>query len=309
MLNADDEPRGSPQRPHGRRTRPRRRPASPGGPSGSRPTIYRMDASPDGVSLWLVVDTTGGVTVNGSSRLSLQVPGRRGAPRELRPARHPFESLRARHGVLRGDRAAGEPRPDAEPEEPDWPTASGRSAPSDAPRRHRGPARRAGRRLALAEAAGIDDYEVDVLWSHSGPESRYLITVADGETTSIVTLGDNGQPVASSRTAVLDALPGTGRSSSTGSPPSWRHKTWTVIYDQADGHPHGVFGAPTFIDIIPGGPAATSRGTQALRPVLLARSSSDQSRWTSPSTRTTLRPIHRHGHRSLPLNTRAVIVG
>jgi hypothetical protein len=216
-------------------------------------TIYWPDASPDGVSLWLVVDTTGGVTVDGSSRLSLQVPVaevRCGS--ELRPL-DTLESLEGPATVsFEVTALAGEPRPDAEPEEPDWPTVNGRELhlPTCPPTTEDQLVELDAAR-ARWEAAGIDDYEVDVLWSHSGPESRYLITVVDGETTSIVTLGDNGQPVASEQnSAVLDALPGTVEEFFDWLAAELATQDLTVIYDEADGHPHGVFGATTLIDIM-----------------------------------------------------------
>ena len=130
--------------------------------SGSRPlrSTGRSD-SPDGVSLWLVVDATGGVTVNGSSRLSLQIPvGEVRCGAELRPI-DTLESLQGPATVsFEVTVLAAEPRPDAEPEEPDWPSMSGRQLhlPTCPPTTEDQLVELDAAR-ARWEAAGIDDYE------------------------------------------------------------------------------------------------------------------------------------------------------
>ena len=104
--------------------------------------------SPDGVSFWLVVDAAGGVTIDGSSRLSVQVPvGEVRCGAELRPI-ETFESLQGPATVsFEVTALAADAPPDAGPMwQPDWPAVSGRAAAHpDMPADHGGSPRRTGR--------------------------------------------------------------------------------------------------------------------------------------------------------------------
>ena len=101
------------------------------------------------------------------------------------------------------------------------------------------------------DAAGIDDYEMDVFWGPLGPEwIRHRITVVDGQPTSVVIVDENGEPVGPQQDpAVLAALPATVEEIFDWLAAALPVQELTVTYDDADGHPHGAYGGTTEIDI------------------------------------------------------------
>ena len=80
--------------------------------------------------------------------------------------------------------------------------------------------------------------------------TRHRITVVDGETTSVVTLDENDEPIAPEQDpVVLAALPGTVEDIFDWLAAELPVQELTVSYDEADGHPRGAYGGTTEIDI------------------------------------------------------------
>jgi Family of unknown function (DUF6174) len=190
-------------------------PAVAPAPIGQRIDVTPIDwypDSPDGVSFWLVVDADGGVTVDGSSRLTVQI-----SVDEVRcgPEQRPIGTLQSLEGgVVSFELVATDAGP----------------LPNDSPMWTAGPAV-TGRQLhipicppttedLLAEldtartrwaAAGIDDYELDLIWSPTLPgPTMFRITVADGHTTSVVRLDESHKPgPAVTDPSILESVPTT----------------------------------------------------------------------------------------------------
>ena len=209
---------------------------------------------PDGVSFWLLVDAAGGVTIDGSSRWHVQVAVdevRCGA--ELR-AIETLESLEHAAVVsFEVDSLAADAPPDAAPARPPaWPSLRGRQLhiPTCPPTTEDHLAELAAARDRWA-AAALDDYEMVLSWGPLGRGgTRHRITVVDGETTSVVTLGENNEPIGSEMDpAVLAGLPGNVEDVFDWLAAELPVQDLTVSYDAADGHPHGAYGGTTEIDI------------------------------------------------------------
>ena len=216
--------------------------------------FYWTSTSPDGVSLWLYVDVAGGLTVDGSSRLSVQVPVTEvRCGDEQRPI-ETLESLADGPATVSFELAAltGEPPPQAEPTERQGPAVTGRQLhiPTCPPTTEDRLADLAAAR-ARWEAAGVDDYEMDVMWSPLGQaETRHRVTVVDGSTVSVVTLDEFDQAgAAETDPAVLAALPGTVEAWFDWLASTIPVEDLEVYYDPSDGHPGGAFGGSTSFDL------------------------------------------------------------
>jgi uncharacterized protein DUF6174 len=208
--------------------------------------------SQDGAAFWLLIDAAGGVTVDGSSRWAVEIPvGEVRCGADLRPI-DDLEILSegpASISFVVASLGAGPP-PNETPMWRSGPSLSGRQLHLPVC-----PATTEDRLAELAaararwEAAGIDDYEMNVFWGPLQLPDRMRITVVDGTTTSVVLLDESGEPGAPVEDpGVLDALPGTVEEIFDWLAAELAVSELEVIYDDADGHPHGAFGETT-IDI------------------------------------------------------------
>ena len=214
--------------------------------------FHWTETSPDGVSLWLLLDVTEGFTVEGSSRLSVQVPV---SEVLCGPDRRPIDTLES---LADGPATvsfelvalAGQPPPGEGPAL--GPAVTGRQLhiPTCPPTTEDRLADLATAR-ARWEAAGIDDYEMDVMWGPLGqPGVRHRITVADGATTAVVTLDEFDDPGApEADPAVLAELPGTIEAVFDRLASAIPVEDLEVFYDPGDGHPSGAFGGSTNFDL------------------------------------------------------------